>query len=28
VINLHCFVYDFVIFTLIDYYDDVFGDLE
>ena len=28
VIDLYCFVYDYVIFSLIDDYDDVFGDLE
>lgn len=28
VIDLYCFVYDFVIFSLIDDYDDVFDDLE
>ena len=28
VMDLYCFVYDFVIFSLIDDYDDVFGDLE
>ena len=28
VMDLYCFVYNFVIFSLIDYYDDVFGDLE
>jgi len=26
--DLYCFVYDFVIFSLIDDYDDVFGELE
>ena len=26
--DLDCFVYDFVIFSLIDDYDDIFGDLE
>ena len=26
--DLHCFIYDFVIFSLIDDYDDVFDDLE
>ena len=28
VIDLYCFVYDFIIFSLIDDYDDVFDDLE
>jgi len=28
VMNLYCFVYDFVILSLIDNYDDVFGDLK
>ena len=28
VMDLDSFVYDFVIFSLIDDYDDVFGDLE
>lgn len=28
VMDLYCFVYDFVIFSLIDDYDDVVGDLE
>ena len=28
VMDLDCFVYDFVIFSLIDDYDGVFGDLE
>ena len=28
VTNLYCFVYDCVKFSLIDDYDDVFGDLE
>ena len=27
VIILYCFIYDFIIFSLIDDYDDVFGDL-
>ena len=28
VMNFYCFVYDFVTFSLIDDYDDVFGELE
>ena len=28
VMDLYCFVYDFIIFSLINDYDDVFGDLE
>jgi len=28
VMNLYCFVYDFVIFSLINDYDDVFGDFK
>ena len=28
VMNLYCFVYGFIIFSLIDDYDDVFGDLK
>ena len=28
VMDLYCFVYDFLIFSLINDYDDVFGDLE
>ena len=28
VMDLYCFVYDFVIFSIIDDYDYVFGDLE
>jgi len=26
--DLYCFVYDFVIFSIIDDYDDIFGDLK
>jgi len=28
VMDLYCFIYNFVIFSPIDNYDDVFGDLE